>query len=304
VTIVVSLLAQLLHMALLAVAAPTLIGVIRWMGARLEGSAGPPVLEPWHDLRRLLRKQTMLAESASDVTGIALAVQAAAILIAACLVPSFTLGMVFAPVSDLVAIGGLLVLARVSLALAAMDAGTTGGGMGASRIMLLACVAEPALLLVVFVLALLAGSSNLDLIAAMQIETGTAWRAGVTIALGATLLLAWAEGQFRPAIATEFSGRDLALFDAAEMLRLLMWFNLLGAAFLPYGMAPTAVGAAGWLAGLGAWLCRTMLFAISLVVLNAVTGRLRLWQSVRLLGVAMLFALLAAVFLFAGMGTA
>ena len=139
---------------LIGAAAPTLIGVHRWMQARLAGRVGPPLLQPWRDLIRLLRKQTVLAEGASGVTVDAPVVCAAATAVAACLVPSFALGMIFAPFADLLVIAGLLALARSSLALAAMDAGAAMGGMAASRTLLLGCLAEPALLLVLFVLAL------------------------------------------------------------------------------------------------------------------------------------------------------
>ena len=161
------LIAQVLHIALMCVAAPSLIGIQRWMLARLAGRVGPSLLQPWWDLIRLLRKQSVLAESASEVTGIAPAVCAAATAIAACLVPSFALGMTFAPFADLLVIAGLLALARCFMALLAMDAGTAPAGVGASRSMLLACLAEPALLLVLFALALPAGSLNLDAIAAI-----------------------------------------------------------------------------------------------------------------------------------------
>ena len=140
------------------------------MQARLAGRTGASPLQPWRDLLRLLRKQTVLAESASNVTIDAPVVCAAATAVAACLVPSFTLGMTLAPFADLLLIAGLLMAARASLALAAMDAGTATGGMAASRTMLLGCLAEPALLLVLFVLALLAGSLDLDVVAAMQLE--------------------------------------------------------------------------------------------------------------------------------------
>ena len=106
------LIAQVLHIALMCVAAPSLISIQRWMLARLAGRVGPSLLQPWWDLIRLLRKQSVLAESASEVTGIAPAVCAATAAIAACLVPSFALGMTFAPFADLLVIAGLLALAR------------------------------------------------------------------------------------------------------------------------------------------------------------------------------------------------
>jgi formate hydrogenlyase subunit 4 len=297
--------AQLLHIALVLAAAPTLVGVLRWMEARLAGRAGPPLLDHWRELLRLLRKQRVVAESASVVTAVAPLVSAGAIAIAAFLVPSFTLGMTSAPFADLLVIAGLLAMARCSLALAGMDAGTALGCMGASRLMLLGCLVEPALLLVVFTLALLAGSLDVDLIAAMQQESGLDWRIADSLAFAALLLVALADGGGgRQASALEYSGHDLALIEAADALRLLLWLDLIGALFLPFGMAQSGAGPLAWLVGLVCWLAKTVLFAALLAVLPMAFGRLRLARASRMLGVAILLAVLAMVYLFAGMGTA
>jgi formate hydrogenlyase subunit 4 len=298
------LVAQVLHITLMGVAAPSLIGIERWMQARLAGRVGPSPLQPWWDLIRRLRKERMLAESASDVTGIAPVVCASATAIAACLVPSFALGMTFAPFGDLLVIAGLLALARCSVALVAMDAGTALGGVGASRSMLLACLGEPALMLVFFVLALLAGSLNVNAIAAMQLENGAASRVGVGIALAATLLVALVGTMRREMLTDEFGGPDLALLETTDAMRLLVWLNLIGAMFLPFGMTSSADGPIAWVVGVAYWLARTLAFAGVLALLHTVLGRTRLLREAKTLGVAVLLGLLAAIFLFADMGTA
>ena len=303
-TLLTGLVAQLLHIALMAAAAPTLIGLHRWMEARLAGRTGASPLQPWRDLVRLLRKQTILAESASNVTIDAPAACAAATVAAVSLVPSFTLGMTLAPFADLLLISGLLMAARASLALAAMDAGTATGGMAASRTMLLGCLTEPALLLVLLVLALLAGSLDLDVVAAMQMENSADWRIGVGLALAATLLVALIDATRREEAARDLGGRDLALIEAADALRLLVWFNLIGAMFLPFGMARSHAGPVAWAAGIITWLARTLLLAAALALLHAGLGRIALRRAARVLGVAVLLGLLAAVFLLADMGTA
>src|SRR5262245_38399031 len=154
--LVTGFIAQVLHVALMAAAAPVLAGLRRWLVMRLAGRTGGSVLQPWRDLRRLAVKQTVLPEAASGVTGIAPIVCAASTALAAILVPSFALDMTFAGLADLLVIFGLLAVGHSALALAAMDAGSALGGLAASRTMLLACLAGPALLLVTFVLALLA----------------------------------------------------------------------------------------------------------------------------------------------------
>jgi formate hydrogenlyase subunit 4 len=309
------LVAQFLHIALVLAGAPTLVGVCRWMEARLAGRSGPSVLQHWRDLLRLLRKQRVVAESASSVSAIAPLISVTAIAIAAFVIPSFTLGMTLAPCADLLVIAGLLALARGSLALAGMDAGTAFGGMGASRMMVLGGLSEPALLLAIFALALLAGSLNLDLVTAMQQESDMDWRTANSLAFAAIMLVAWVDGaggltdravltMRRQATALEFSGHDLALIEAGDALRLLLWLNLIGAMFLPFGMAPSGAGPVAWLVGLAGWLARTLLFAVALAVLPTIFGRVRLMSAVQTLGIAMLLALLAMVYLFAEMGTA
>jgi formate hydrogenlyase subunit 4 len=271
-------------------------------------------LQPWRELARLLRKQPVMAESASEVFAIAPLLSAAAVAVVAALVPSFTLGVTLAPCADLLAIAGLLALARASIALAGMDAGTAFGGIGASRTMAVGCLSEPALLLVVFVLGLLAGSSNLDVIAAMQQESGTDWRTSAGLALIATALVAIADGadraparsEFamqREALALEFSGRDLAVIEATEALRLLVWLNLIVAMFLSFGIAPAGAGPAALLLGIVCWLAKLMLLAGALALLQTVMGRMRLMHVPHVLGLAILVGLLAVVFLFAGVGT-
>jgi formate hydrogenlyase subunit 4 len=305
---------QVAHVALMLAAAPTLVGVIRWMRARLVGRVGPPLLQPWREFLRLLRKQPVMAESASEVFAIAPLLSAAAVATVAVLVPSFTLGMTLAPCADLVAIAGLLALARASIALAGMDAGTAFGGIGASRTMTVACLSEPALVLVIFVLGLLAGSSNLDVIAAMQQEAGTDWRTGAGLGLIATVLVVVADGanqlmvrsEFamqREAMALEFSGRDLAVIEATEALRQLVWLSLIVAMFFPFGVAPAGAGPAALSLGIVCWVAKLLLLAGALVLVQTVTGRMRPMQVPGMLGVAVLLGLLAVVFLFASMGT-
>jgi formate hydrogenlyase subunit 4 len=300
------LIAQLLHIALMAATAPTLVGLAEWLHARLAGRHGPAVLQPWRDLAKLLRKQTVVAESASGLTEWAPFVCAAAVALAACLVPSFASGMTLAPLDDLLVIAGLLALARGALALAAMDAGIAPGGIAASRAMLLACGSEPALLLAVFAVSLSAGSTNLDLIAAAQQEISALPRPGLLLALSAAVLVALIDGNVlrRESSALELGGTDAALIEATEALRLLVWFNLIGAAFLPFGMAPAGAGPVAWFIGVACWLARTMLFTAAVATLRTLHGRLSLPRAAGLLGVAVLLGLLAILFLFTSMRTA
>ena len=74
----------------------------------------------------------------------------AATWVAAALVPTFATGLLFNWTADLIAIVALLGSARFFLALAGMDVGTSFGGIGSSREVMIASLAEPAMIMIVF----------------------------------------------------------------------------------------------------------------------------------------------------------
>ena len=164
----VELAVQGLQMLLVLALAPLLTGLVRKVKARLQRRRGAPLLQPYRDLVRLLRKDVVLAENASWLFRAAPYLIFATTWVAAALVPTFATGLMFSWTADLIAISALIGTARFFLALAGLDVGTGFGGIGASREMLIASLAEPAMLMIVFTLALLARSTQLSEIAAMM----------------------------------------------------------------------------------------------------------------------------------------
>ena len=319
ITFGIALAAQLLHIGLLLAGAPLLIGFVRWLKARLLGRIGPPVVQPWRDLRRLARKQPVLAYNATFLFRAAPSLGFAATLAAAALVPSFALGMATAQISDLLAIAGLLGLARCILALAGMDVGTPFGGIGASREMMFSVFAEPGLILVFFTLALLAGTTNLDVIAGLLREGTLGLRVSLGLALVATCVIAIAENGRIPvdnpathleltmvheAMVLEYSGRDLALIEATAALKLLLWLTLIATLFCPFGMAVPDGGLLAWPLGLLTWGLKMVALATALACFETGIAKMRVFRVPEFLGVAILFGLLAAVFLFVSTGFA
>jgi formate hydrogenlyase subunit 4 len=302
-TLLIGLFLESLHIALMLAAAPVLAGLLAHAEARFAGRNGPPILQPWHDLRRLIRKQPVLAENASALFRAAPLAGFAATATAAALVPSFSLGMATAPCADLLVIAGLLAAARIAPALGAMDVGTAAGGLDASRAISVAVRAGPALLLVFLTLALLAGSTNLDGIAEALRDGPPGPRVALGLALLATLIIARADTG-PPVSALEYGGAELALIDATVALRRLLWLDLMAAIFLPFGIAPAGAGPVAWVIGLAAWLLKILALAAVLALVDAAAARTRLPRRAEWLGVAMLLGLLAAGFVFLGTGLA
>ncbi len=305
-TLALSILAQLLHVALMLAAVPALDCGMRWLAAWVAGRPGPPLLAGWWDVVRLFRKQVVATEGQSPITVAAPAACLALTAACAILVPSFTLGMVLAPCADLVVIAGLLMAARVVMVLAALDSGAAWGGLAASRSMTLAVATEPVLLVAVLALAVAAGGTNLDLIAGIQHEDSVS--AGVmlaaipviAVALGVLALVDTA-GMPMDRI---FSGGPLAVAKLTEVLRLLVWFDLLGALLFPIGMARIEAGLLDWPLGLLSWGGRTLFLAACVIGLRAVGGRLSQVRAIPALGLALACGVLAVVMVLVGMAVA
>jgi len=314
-----SLLAQLLHAGLVLALAPVLIGFVRFIKARLMGRRGPPLLQPWRDILKLLRKRPVLAEGATAITQATPYIACAATFLAACLVPGFAQGMVLAPMADLLLLAGLLALARLALALAGMDAGTAFGGMGAAREMSFSIFSEPVLLLCILVLAMVAGTTNLDAMVAALRDGGVGLRVSLALAAVALLAVALVENARMPAdnpathleltmvheaMILEASGRHLALWEMQAALKLLVWMALLSAVFFPWGVAPAAAGPGAWALGLLLWSGKLFGLAFALAVFESAIAKLRIFRVPEFLGVALLLAALAVALLFVSTGLA
>jgi formate hydrogenlyase subunit 4 len=184
---------QILQMLLVLALAPLLTGFVRKVKARLLRRQGPPLLQPYRDLVRLVRKEAVVAHSASWLFRFVPYLVFAATWVAAALVPTFATGLLFSWSADLIAIIALLGSTRFFLGLAGMDIGTSFGGIGSSREAMFATLAEPAMIMIVFTLALVAGSTQLSTMAGFMTSPAVGLRVSLGMALIALVIVAIAE---------------------------------------------------------------------------------------------------------------
>jgi formate hydrogenlyase subunit 4 len=225
--------------------------------------------------------------------------------------------MVLAPFADLLLIAGLLALGRFAMALAGMDVGTSFGGLGATREMAFAALAEPALVLAALIFAILAGTTNLDVITGIFQEGTLGLRVSLGFAALALLAVALAENARIPvdnpathleltmvheAMILEASGRHLALWEFQASLRLTLWLALLAAAFLPFGMAAPGAGPIDWVIGLCVFIVKMAALAFALAVFESTIAKMRVFRVPEFLGAALLLGLLGALYLFVSTG--
>ena len=306
-------LTQLAQASLVLGLAPLLSGVTRKIKARFLRRRGPSVLQPYRDLLKLIRKETVLAENASWLYRLAPYLIFATTWVAAALVPTFATGLAFGAAADLIVIVALLGTARFLLALAGLDVGTSFGGIGSSREMMFATLAEPAMLMVMFTLSLFAGSTELSSISAYMVAAGAVLSISLALALVALIIVAIGENARIPvdnpathleltmvheAMILEYSGRHLAVIEAAAFVKLLLYLSMIACVFVPWGTASAGAGAVSYTVGLVAYLVKLGVLAFLLVLFETAIAKMRVFRVPDFLGVALMLGLLGTILLF------
>jgi formate hydrogenlyase subunit 4 len=314
--LIIGLAVQGTQMLLVLALAPLLVGFIRKVKARLLRRRGPPLLQPYRDLLRLLRKEVVLAENASWLFRAAPYIIFAATWVATALVPTFATGLMFSWSADLIAITALLGTARFFLALAGMDVGTSFGGIGSSREVMFASLAEPAMIMIVFTVALVAGSTQLSAIAAFTLAHLEV-RVSLALAMIGLIIVALAETGRIPvdnpathleltmvheAMMLEYSGRHLAVLELAAALKLLLYISLITCIFAPMGLAPEgaalSIGIRPLLIGAVTYVVKLAVAGFMLAVFEASIAKMRVFRVPEFLGAALMLGLLATLLLF------
>jgi formate hydrogenlyase subunit 4 len=311
--VMLDLLVQGVQMVLVLLLAPLLTGFVRKVKARLLRRRGASVVQPYRDLLRLLRKEVVLAENASWLFRWTPYMIFAATWVAAALVPTFAAGLTFSWTADLIALIALLASARFFLTLAGMDVGTAFGGIGSSREVMIASLAEPAMLLIVFTLALVAGSTQLSTIATFMGTPAVGLRVSLALALIALVMVAIAENARIPvdnpsthleltmvheAMVLEYSGRHLAMIEFAASLKLLLYMSLIACLFMPWGLATLGAGAAAYAVGLAVFLAKLAALGFLLAVFETAVAKMRVFRVPDFLGAALMLGLLGTLLLF------
>lgn len=301
--------AAVIQPVLIAVGSPLLIGVMRTVRARLEGRVGGGVLQPWRDLRKLLRKEPISAAGTSWVFTAAPVVVMATSLVIAAVVPFMTTDTAFPGAGDLFAVVAVLLVGTVALALAGLDTGTAFGGMGASREITVAALVEPTVLLSVFALSVPAGSSNLAAIIDHRLADPATLAAPTSLlALVALVVVTVAETGRLPvdnpathleltmiheAMVLEYSGRDLALVEWGSWMRLGALLGLVANLFVPWGIAAAVDPVGALLLAVVALAVKVGLLGVALATAEVFLAKIRLFRVPELLAGSLVLALLA-----------
>ncbi|MBI2380387.1 MAG: NADH-quinone oxidoreductase subunit H [Gammaproteobacteria bacterium] len=278
--------------ALFVAAAPLFAGWIKRVKCWLQNRQPPPLAQGYRDLRRLFAKRVRLADQASVVFRIAPYLVFGATILAAAVTPFLSVNLPTAAITDAIALTGFFAFARFFLALAGMDIGTAFGGMGSSREMTLSALAEPAMLMALFTVAMVASSTNLATVIT-SIETQMVMtRPSLWFAAFGFLLVAVAETGRIPvdnpathleltmiheAMILEYGGRHLGMLEWAAQLKLLVYAVLAINIFNPWGIAHEDSASALGLA-IAAMAGKLLVLGIVLAVTETLQAKLRLFR--------------------------
>ena len=261
----------LLQALLVALAAPLFSGFARVLRAKMHSRHGPPLLQNYYDLFKLIKRQEILPAQGRLIFMITPYLTVVAILLVAMIVPILVTQSPFGWVGDMILVIYLLALVRFFTSLSGLASGSTFGGMGARRELLLSALVEPLMLLVLFVMALLAGSTNLGVISTAIVNGtlpyyATVWLGMISFAFVAFIEagkipfdVSEAEQEIQEGALTEYSGRGLALMKWGHCMKQLVVVALFLAVFIPFGSLPNP--------SLGGTLLALLVFLVKAAIL-------------------------------------
>lgn len=293
---------------LFIISAPLLSGFVKWAKCQLQNRRSPSLFQPYRDLNKLLHKETVVAQSASRIFYLAPYVVFSTAILSSSIIPLLFNGSSHIIIADVIVLVGLFALARFFLTLAGMDIGTAFGGMGSSREMLLASLAEPALLMAFFTLANISSSTNLNVIMSFIQHQFLLQPSLIFVACGFALVAIAETGRIpinnpathleltmiHEAMLLEYSGRHLALMEWAQQIKFMIYCVLFVNLFFPWGMAHDL----SWntlLLSFFALIFKLVILTMVLAIAETNLAKLRLFRAPYLLNLAFLLCLLGVL---------
>lgn len=297
---------QLLAVVTALLLAPLLMGWINQWRAWLQNRSGPGLMQPYRMLHKLLNKESVVAETASPLFRFAPYVIFGCMLLASAIIPTLSTDLPLSFAADAIALVGLFALARVFIALAAMDIGTAFGTLGARREMLVGFLAEPALLSVLFTASLIGQSTALTTIVENLAHKELAIYPSLAFAGIAFTLVSFAENARAPvdnpathleltmiheALVLEYSGRHLALLEWAAALKLFAYSGIGLALFFPWGIAEARVPLS-MLYALPVLMFKLAIGGFLLALIETLVAKMRIFRVPEFLATAFLLAVI------------
>ncbi len=306
-----ALVLAILQIIIILALSPLISGIIKKVKAFFQIRKGPSIFQPYYDIAKLLRKDSVVSQNVSWIFHAAVIISFAAVLTAGLFIPIYITQLPLGFAGDLIAVVYLFALARFFTALASLDAGSSFGGMGGSREMFVAAMVEPALMLAIFAVALNVGSTNLSFISqtisGMGIDAVSPYQ---ILAFVSLFIIAIAETGRIPvdnpsthleltmiheAMILEYSGKQLAIVELGAMAKQLLVFSLLANIFFPWGIASGESGIAALAFAIVIFILKVVIIGITMAAVETSTAKWRLFRLPELLSISLMLSFLSLV---------
>lgn len=304
---------EVLQVVLLIAMAPLMSGIVSKLKAGMQNRPGADVLQPYRDLYKLCRKGRAVSGRCSWIFHAVPIVCMASMLILAAMTPFVYTG-VLAPYGGLVTVVYMFTMYRFAMVLGGLEGGSTFGGMGSSREMMMSVLIEPALLLGIATLAVLsgAGTDMGDISEAIATMGVAAIGPALILAACSFMITLLAENARIPfdnptthleltmvheAMILEYSGKELAMMEYSSMLRMTVFMAMLGSLFLPWGISCTGEPVS-LVISLVLALAKMLVIAFAMALVESVLCKSRLFKVPNLLTVSFALSLIAMISLY------
>jgi formate hydrogenlyase subunit 4 len=303
------LLYAILQLAVVVTLAPLVNGIIKKIKAISQKRKGSPLLQMYYDLYKLMKKDTVVSETASWIFKVTPYIAISSVLLATLLIP---VSIQFIPIrlmGDAILAVYLLALGRFFMVLAGLDTASTFGGMGSSREMMISSLIEPSLLVTLFTMGLLAGSTSVyDMMQRAALAGWSIFQPVYLLTFSALFIILIAETARIPvddpathleltmiheAMLLEYSGRYLALMELSATIKQLLFITLLANLFIPLdGLVSIHNQGMMVLVSLGLYLLKVIMIAVGIAIVEIKTVKLRLFSVPNLAALSFILALL------------
>ncbi len=292
------------HMLFVVVLSPVLLGIIGKTKAFFSGRWGPPLMQPYFDLFKLMRKGCVYSSTTTWIFRMAPMISMAATLAATIVIP---LGPLKAPIQfwgDMLLFAYLFAVVRFVTILAALDTGSSFEGMGSSREATFASLSEITLLLDLTILALLAKSLSLsDMLVGQMASSWPVAGPELLLVLGSFFLILLAENSRIPVddpethleltmihevMVLDHGGVDLAYILYGKAIKLFLLGSIFISMIFPFQIKDIWQDTAMYLAGMSA-------FAVLIGVVESTMARLRMNRVVYLLLLAFIMSIFGLI---------
>jgi len=297
---------EILDIVVLLFLSPLFMGWIRTLKCWLQSRTSPGLFQPYRDILKLFSKEIILAENASWIFRLAPYLIFGVTLLIGGIVPILSVNVPLSATADVIVLVALFGLSRFFTALAGLDIGTAFGGMGSSREMLIASLAEPGMLMTIFVASLVNHSTSLSQIVQTMIQEGLVLRPSLAFAFLSFTMITLAETGRVPVdnpvthleltmihegMILEYSGRYLALIEWAGMMKFLLFVTIGITIFFPWGIAFDG-GIYSIAESLILLILKLLVVGAGIVFIEIGLAKMRIFRVPEYLGTSFLFATL------------